>query len=278
MCTYLNQPTLILREEAKANATVATEAFYSEPVTILEDNEIPKGWLKIQTDFDGYIGFCQAKSLSCIQLKEPYPNGPYARVSTLKAHVYNEQDTEKGPILTLPGRALVQIDKYEPKERWLTVMLLDGTIGYIQQGNVEVNPKLKTREELVKYAQGLADCKIPYLFGGRCPWDGYDCSGLTQEFAWHLGVKLPRNASQQINSKNCKEITLKELQPCDLIFWGRTEKPTHVGMYIGNDQFVHANVRELQGKITISTLSDSLWNPEKKDTTLVFRSFRRIIA
>lgn len=275
MSTYLNQTTVLLREEAKIDATIATEAFYGEPITILEKKD---GWLKVQTDFDGYPGWIQEKSLNVSQLKEPYPKDLFARVSTLKAHVYDIKDTEKGPILSLPGRSCVEVVEFDTKERWLSIRLLDGTIGYIQQGNVEVNPKLKTREELVSYAKHLANCDIPYFFGGRTPLWGYDCSGLTQEFASHLGVKLPRNASQQIHSKNCKEIKFDELKPCDLIFWGRTEKATHCGMYIGDDKFVHANVRELQGKISISTLSDPVWNPDKKDTVLIFRAFRRIIT
>ena len=87
----------------------------------------------------------------------------------------------------------------------------------------------------------------PYVYGAEGP-KSFDCSGLIQYIFKQLGYKLSRTASLQY--KNDGEfISFKDLEPGDLIFIynpkydksGGTKPVTHVGIYVGNDQFIHAS-------------------------------------
>ena len=75
----------------------------------------------------------------------------------------------------------------------------------------------------------------PYEYGAAGP-DSYDCSGLTQ-YAWAAaGVQLPHSSRQQ--SEIGTPIARADLQPGDLVFF--YSPVSHVGIYIGNNQVVHA--------------------------------------
>lgn len=76
---------------------------------------------------------------------------------------------------------------------------------------------------------------IPYLWGGTTT-SGFDCSGFMQYIFRQHGVNLPRVSQDQ--QKVGKTIPLSEKQPGDLVFFNNPA--THVGLYIGNNQYIHA--------------------------------------
>lgn len=77
----------------------------------------------------------------------------------------------------------------------------------------------------------------PYAWGGAQP-GGFDCSGLVMYAAKMAGISLPRTSQEQ--SKLGTQVSLSELQPGDLVFWGGVGSAHHVGIYIGNGSYVHA--------------------------------------
>jgi cell wall-associated NlpC family hydrolase len=93
-----------------------------------------------------------------------------------------------------------------------------------------------------------------YLWGGTVA-PNYDCSGLMQAAFKSVGVWLPRDAYQQ--EAFTQIIDIKELQPGDLIFFGTPQKATHVGLYLGNNCYIHSSGKE-QGRngIGIDQLSE----------------------
>ena len=86
----------------------------------------------------------------------------------------------------------------------------------------------------------LALIGVNYKFGGRSPDDGFDCSGLVAHvFREAVGLVLPRDS--QSMSKVGDKVDKAELQPGDLVFFNTRRQPySHVGIYIGEQRFVHA--------------------------------------
>lgn len=97
---------------------------------------------------------------------------------------------------------------------------------------------------------------VPYVWGGTTP-KGFDCSGFTQYVYKQLGVTLNRTAAQQL--KNGYEVT--NLQTGDLVFFKNTYNTSaaasHVGIYIGNNQFIHA----ANGGVKVTSLSHEYYAP-----------------
>ena len=96
----------------------------------------------------------------------------------------------------------------------------------------------------------------PYRDGGSDP-SGFDCSGFTQYvFAQH-GVALPREVRDQF--RQGKSIKPEDLAAGDIIFFTTTAPgPTHVGIAIGGDQFVHAP--STTGVVRVERLGSSYWS------------------
>jgi len=93
-----------------------------------------------------------------------------------------------------------------------------------------------------------------YHWGGTTH-RGVDCSALMQHiFNDSLHTELPRTTFEQI--KNGTKVNKNNLKPGDLVFFKTTPGDRHVGVYIGDDQFIHAS--KIQG-VTISSLNNQYW-------------------
>jgi len=92
-----------------------------------------------------------------------------------------------------------------------------------------------TANALVEFAKTLKGC--PYVFGGTTT-AGFDCSGFVQYVYKQYGYSLNRTANDQM--KNGVSVTVPELQPGDIVFFGYNGYSNHSGIYIGNNQFIHA--------------------------------------
>ena len=96
-----------------------------------------------------------------------------------------------------------------------------------------------------------------YCIGGETK-DCIDCSGFSGNiFREVYNINLPRTASDQYNA--CHKIEIADMKEGDLVFFHTARRQvSHVGIYIGNNKFVHASTSE---GVTISDLGDSYWQP-----------------
>lgn len=121
-------------------------------------------------------------------------------------------------------------------------------------GPAPVNaPVAFSGEAIAAAAQALVG--RPYAPGGSGP-DGFDCSGLVQYVYGRAGVVLPRTVSEQMRVG--ARVARARIAAGDLLFFRvDASKPTHVGIAIGNDAFVHApNAR---GEVRVERLSAGYW-------------------
>jgi len=79
---------------------------------------------------------------------------------------------------------------------------------------------------------------VPYRYGGTSD-KGIDCSALAQQILQSFGISIPRTVAQQLAWGN--PVAKDAVQPGDLLFFAFRHKPSHVGVYLGREFFVHAS-------------------------------------
>jgi N-acetylmuramoyl-L-alanine amidase len=112
-------------------------------------------------------------------------------------------------------------------------------------------------QQIADYAQKFIG--VRYVYGGESP-NGFDCSGLAQYVFGNFGISLNRTASTQTSHGSVVERA--NLQVGDLVFFdtdGGHNSITHVGIYIGNDNFVHAESGGIRA-VRISSLSEGYYS------------------
>jgi hypothetical protein len=120
-------------------------------------------------------------------------------------------------------------------------------------------PSLNTQEirdrlpDVITFIRQAMATPNEYLWGGTVA-PNYDCSGLMQAAFASVGIQIPRDAYQQ--EAFAEAVPLEEIQIGDLIFFGNPTKATHVGIYVGNDEYIHSSGKEHgHNGIKISQLS-----------------------
>jgi cell wall-associated NlpC family hydrolase len=99
---------------------------------------------------------------------------------------------------------------------------------------------------------------IRYRRGGTSPETGFDCSGFVRYvFSESLGLSLPHSAAAI--SQDGERVDKQELQPGDLVFFNTMRRAfSHVGIYLGNNMFVHAP--RSGGRVRIEDMGDRYWS------------------
>lgn len=100
---------------------------------------------------------------------------------------------------------------------------------------------------------------VPYRRGGSSAQSGFDCSGFTRHvFENSVGLILPRRAIEQANSPDLVPIQKSELKPGDLVFFNTLRHTfSHVGIYIGDDKFIHSP--RAGGQVRVEDMRQAYW-------------------
>ena len=216
---YLSASAANLREGPGTDYKSIGGLKENEVITVLEEKD---GWYKVKTsdNLEGYV----LKSLVTIDEK------PTSRSGERKIEVIDLDKVEEKKVASKEEK---KEDKKEetPKKESSSSSSVD-----------------KKRKELVAYAKKYLGYK--YVSGGSSPKTGFDCSGFTKYVYGHFGYKLNRTSSDQ--RKNGTKVSKSKLKVGDLlIFTG------HVGIYIGNNKFIHAS--NPSDGVKITSLSDSYY-------------------
>lgn len=282
---FVNYETLRLREEPNTNSKELAKAQRNEVVLIL--NKGKGGWYRVSYNLqEGYMlgGYLRILTKENVELG-------YGQVIPEETVLYTQPDPQSEELC-----GLVQNDRCYTigvNDGWYKVIFGEG-IGYIPSPLLEltevpyenaassVSPKffveglstgiapsaqalsgqkpLKASGEPVTGADILAETEqylgIRYVHGGESP-KGFDCSGLIYYVLRTLGYSAPRSVAAQ--ARMVTPVGNDLLQPGDLVFFatlgGKT--PTHVGIYAGDGQFLHAP--NSRSKVSYGDLTSGYW-------------------
>lgn len=190
-------------------------------------------WYKI--DIKGKIGYVSAKYISDTKLPETTSRSG----STLR----NEEITENEP----------KEQKQEEVQKVEEITATDPEMPKVEEAaeqQVPITSSGTTGTAVVEYAKQYLGYK--YKSGGASPSKGFDCSGFTTYVYKHFGITLNRTSKDQI--KNGVAVEKSNLQPGDLVIFNNdaNTKIGHVGIYIGEGNFIHAS--NPKGGVKITTL------------------------
>ena len=264
-----------LRSNPGHSSELATQATLGTIVNVYkkEDN-----WYYVQTP-DNYLAWIDDGEfeLADDQKAENWRRDEKIIFTKTYGHAYVAPHEDAPIVSDLTAGNLLTIVKYTDEN--YIVRFPDGRNAYVDRNEAEPYAEwLKTRnttnETLVATAQKLMG--IPYLWGGTST-KGVDCSGFTKTVYFLNGMVIPRDASQQVHTGKLIDTTrnFKNLQKGDLLFFGSKttetspEKVVHVGMWIGNDEFIHSS-----GKVRVSSMNKSSKNYDEYNLNRYLRTKR----
>jgi cell wall-associated NlpC family hydrolase len=245
----INQPVTNIYAKPSFDSLVVSQQVYGERVFLLDKNF--GGWYLIESD-DQYRGWIKSDYLS---FKNSVQNSARVKVKNLFANLYRTPQTDfREPILMVPFDVEFELAKVVD-ERWIEVYLVDGSLAYIQQGDVEIDPKNLDMKQMLELSQKFLG--LSYRWAGTSTF-GFDCSGLIQMLYRQMGVILPRDTLLQANWIAMKTIAKNDLLPGDLVFFGWEQKISHVGLYLGKQKFLNVTPHSAP-IVQISDLRESHW-------------------
>ena len=245
---------LRLRADASTSSEIITTLDKGIAVSVLDSST--EGWYKIA--FNGKVGFVSADYMIIDQDNVFETTG---RINTASVNVRTDASTESEIAATLDADTYLTVTGL--KDGWFAVTCKYGTQGYVRSDFVDLTYKNSgTSSAIVDVAKQLLG--TPYVWGGTTS-RGFDCSGFTLYLYKQLGYNLPHTASGQWKSGIGTKVTsISELQPGDLVFFNDPSRNagkacSHVGVYIGNGQHIHASSSRSSGVI-ISDLTSGYYN------------------
>jgi cell wall-associated NlpC family hydrolase len=125
-------------------------------------------------------------------------------------------------------------------------------------------------DDLFMYATSLIDTR--YHSGGASPDTGLDCSGFVRHvYLQTTHLELPRTAADM--SHTGQPVDQTKLLPGDLVFFNTRQRPfSHVGIYLGENRFIHAS-SSTTGRVVISDILDRYWASRYAGARRIFDAF-----
>jgi cell wall-associated NlpC family hydrolase len=226
----------------------------------------------------------------------------FVAISPNRVNVRQTASTSAPKVAVVSQGAVARI--LETKGEWRKVQFAGGIEGWVRQDmlnpssesayttasriaashpksdRVASNARTYDKEDLLGFAKRMIGVRYRY---GAMSRSATDCSGFTSQVFRSQGIKLPRTSYQQATVG--QYVSRESLKAGDLVFFrtGRGSRISHVGIYIGNNQFIHASTGSY--RVTIDSLGSRYYNsryvtgrrvgnfsPEKKSIPYVVRN------
>lgn len=246
--SVISSGNLNIRQEASTDSEVVGILTNHNACELLED---AGDWYKVTSGkVTGYVSKQylvtgdEAESIAEQEIKT------VATVNTETLNVRAEKSTDSAVLSQVGNSEAFTVNSVA--DGWVEISV-DDSVGYISQDYVTLAQALPTAKtiEQVKYGDGVSDVRASvvsyalqfvgnrYVWGGTSLENGIDCSGFTMRILGKYGISLPHSSKAQPSYGT--KISASEAQPGDLFFYGSGRSISHVAIYIGNGQIVHAS-------------------------------------
>ncbi len=271
----INNSVANLRSNPAHSAELVTQGTLGMPLNVYQKE---RSWYHIQTP-DNYLGWVDAGGIELMTKEEfdKWKTTDKVIYTDTYGKSYTEADASSDAVSDVVAGNIFSLmdedgDFYEVKYP-------DGRKAYLLKDEADSFDEWKsklafTKESLVETSKTMLG--VPYLWGGTST-KGVDCSGFTKTVYLMNGMIIPRDASQQIHEgmlvDGKKEFG--KLMPGDLLFFGRkatdstSERVVHVGMWIGNNEFIHS-----AGNVHISSMDKNAGNFDEYNFNRYLRTKR----
>ena len=217
---------------------------------------LKNGWY--MTSYNGVTGYVSSDYVTLSDAAGSTASGTDLGIGTLNTDG-SSLNLRSGPgtgyekLASIPASAVLTITGSE--NGWYKTTY-NGVTGYVSSDYVvlSTDPVASNSDlgaQIVAYAKQFMGCS--YVYGASGP-SSFDCSGFTSYVYKHFGYTLNRSAAGQYS--NGTVIDQSQLQPGDLLVWrayGSSKTATHVGIYIGNNQYIHAS--STGGRVMINDMN-----------------------
>ena len=246
--SVISSGNLNIRQEASTDSEVVGILTNHNACELLED---AGDWYKVTSGkVTGYVNKQylvtgdEAEAIAEQEIKT------VATVNTETLNVRAEKSTEAEVLSQVGNSEAFTVNSVA--DGWVEISV-DDSVGYISQDYVTLAQALPTAKtiEQVKYGDGVSDVRASvvsyalqfvgnrYVWGGTSLENGVDCSGFTMRILGKYGISLPHSSKAQPSYGT--KISASEAKPGDLFFYGSGRSISHVAIYIGNGQIVHAS-------------------------------------
>ena len=246
--SVISSGNLNIRQEASTDSEVVGILTNHNACELLED---AGEWYKVTSGkVTGYVNKQylvtgdEAEAIAEQEIKT------VATVNTETLNVRAEKSTEAEVLSQVGNSEAFTVNSVA--DGWVEISV-DDSVGYISQDYVTLAQALPTAKtiEQVKYGDGVSDVRASvvsyalqfvgnrYVWGGTSLEKGIDCSGFTMRILGKYGISLPHSSKAQPSYGT--KISASEAKPGDLFFYGSGRSISHVAIYIGNGQIVHAS-------------------------------------
>ncbi len=224
-----NLPVIPLRAEPSHRSEMVSQVLFGESFKVLDFKD---SWLYVRLAYDDYVGWIEADQSTEI------PEDFFESVSNTKQYVTGLSSHSvclklglEEMINLLPGSTLPFLDdtKFEINDQ-----------EYLYLGESSIPLVDRFYDSLEETAHFYLNS--PYLWGG-CSLFGIDCSGFTQLVYKHLGVRISRDAKQQVN-EGTLVFSPQQAKQGDLAFFDNDQgEVSHVGIILDQAEIIHASGR-----------------------------------